>query len=525
MPPSNLTVPDDFTLSAANIDLTAATVDSTATASIGLTAGTTIDLTATTAIGLTATTTIDLNATTDIGLTAGGDIDLVANGTTIDLTAATAIDLAANGIDMLALKGTSTPPIAMVYAPSTAPTDGDLNTNTFAPSIDETNDALRFRVKYSDGSLQTGILPFVPSTVTVGATGADFTSIQAAWNYLKGRLISSLVTIDVAAGTYTENVALSDQPFASLVKIQGDTRTAAGQHSTTTGSITKSGSDCTITLVNAPPSDFTSSDFVVIGGTTSAANVGRFPIVSIDVPNKKVTYTNASGVAEAVRVNTQVIFCPNRILDFSGGNVGFDVSRGGGTTIVGFTLISTNSTLALGIRANGATLGVNACCQFGLHDTAFATIRGGVIGTNANCSAVKCLYGFSSSENGALVCDNTYAADNTAAGYYAARGGFLRANGAVATNCNVGFSSQTAGDIFAAATASFNATNGFRAEDIASALVSGSTALNNGVGYYSTWQSLLVADSTSANNSGNTTNYSPATSGTEGNTSALIRWS
>ena len=156
-----------------------------------------------------------------------------------------------------------------MYAPSTAPVDGDLANNTIVPSIDETNDALDVRVKYSDGTLQTGIVPFVRSTLTVAASGADFTTIQAAWDYLKGRYLSSLVTIDVAAGTYNETVRLGDQPYASLIKIQGDTRTAAGSHVATTGNITKSGSNCTITLVSTPPSDFTNSDFVVIGGAAT----------------------------------------------------------------------------------------------------------------------------------------------------------------------------------------------------------------------------------------------------------------
>jgi hypothetical protein len=436
------------------------------------------------------------------------------------------LTLTSNAIDLLALKGTSTPPIAAVHAPSTAPVDGDLPNNSIVPSIDETNDALDFRVKYSDGTLQTGILPFVPSTVTVGATGADFTTIQAAWNYLKGRSLSSLVTISVAAGTYTEALVLQDQPFASFVKIQGDTRTAAGLHAPTTGSITKSGNNCTITLVSAPPSDFTSSDFVVIGGTASAANVGRFPIVSIDVGNKTVTYTNASGVAEAVRVNTQVIFCPNRIIDFSSGNVGLDAFRGGGTSVAGFTLLSTSATVAIGIRVQGVTLTLAGCCIFGLHDGAYNAIRSGVLVTDANCSAVKCLFGFQASDNGTVICDSTYVAEITVAAYYSNRGSFLRTNNGIATNSNTGFYSQTAANLQALpGVASFNVTNGFRAEDGATLLVISSTARNNGIGYFSTWQSLLVADTTNANNSGNTTNYSPATSGTEGNTSALIRWS
>jgi hypothetical protein len=445
------------------------------------------------------------------------------------LTVPDDLTFTSNSKNMLALKGTATPAAAVVYAPSSAVNDADLSPNTIAPSIDETNHALVVRAEYANGTtLKTATIPFQPaSTITVGATGADFTSIQAAWNSLKGRLLQSAVTIAVQPGTYTEAVVLRDQPYASLIKIQGDTRTAAGSHMPTTGSITKSGSNCTITLVSAPPSDFTSSDYVVIGGAASAANVGRFPIVSIDVPNKTVTYTNASGVAEAVRIHTQVIFCPNRIIDFTGlGIFGIDAATGGGTSVAGFTLLSTATTTAHGIRVADATLIANGVCVFGIHDSGYAAIQNGALKTNGNCTAVKCAYGFHAVESGSIQCDNTYAADHTIAGYRNAFSGFVRAINTIATNSVVGYLAQIGGVIEALpGAASFNTDGGFKAEDQSVIYAYTSTAKNNGTGYASNWNSLIAADSTSANNSGNTTNYSPATSGTEGNFAALIRWS
>jgi hypothetical protein len=73
--------------------------------------------------------------------------------------------------------------------------------------------------------------------------------------------------------------------------------------------------------------------------------------------------------------------------------------------------------------------------------------------------------------------------------------------------------------------ASYNSDPGFYAANGAYLAASGSTARNNGTGYNAQWGGLAVALSTSANNSGNTTNYSPATSGTPGNFDALTRWS
>ena len=61
------------------------------------------------------------------------------------LTVPDNLTLTSNSTNLLTLKGTATPPAAVIYAPSTAVADGDLSANTLAPSIDETNAALRIR--------------------------------------------------------------------------------------------------------------------------------------------------------------------------------------------------------------------------------------------------------------------------------------------------------------------------------------------------------------------------------------------
>ena len=71
----------------------------------------------------------------------------------------------------------------------------------------------------------------------------------------------------------------------------------------------------------------------------------------------------------------------------------------------------------------------------------------------------------------------------------------------------------------------YNTTAGFWAGNNAFLYAQSGTAKNNATGYASWWNSLIVALSTNANNSGNTANYAPATSGTVGNIEALIQWS
>jgi hypothetical protein len=508
MPPSNLSVPDDLSIVAGG-GLTLTSNDA-----LSLTSNSNdVSVVADGALTLTSNGALSLTSNSDaVSVVADGDLTLSSNGV---------VTLTSNSVELLALKGTATPPAAIVYAPSTAVTDGDLAANTVSPSIDETADALRVRVKYSDNTtLKTAIVPFeLPATLTVGATGADFTTIQAAWDFLKGRLLTATVTINVQAGTYNEALTLNNQPSSSFVTIQGDTRTAAGQHFPTTGSITKAGNNCTITLVSTPPSDFTSSDHVVVGGATTVANVGRFPIVSINTVSKTVTYVNAAGVAEAVRVNTQVVFCPNRILDFTGlganGVLGLCPAV---PTFSGFTLLSSSGAATAVTVVEGALL-VTKCLAFGLATYGFQARSAGRLRTDVNCTAVKCERGFIATQNGTLTADGTYASDCTAVGYMGHLGSFLIATNAVATQTVIGFLSQDASTLYAApAVASHNTLTGFLVAD-------GGTARNNGTGYSANWNGLVSANSTSANNSGNTTNYSPATSGTPGNFDGLSRWS
>jgi hypothetical protein len=359
-------------------------------------------------------------------------------------------------------------------------------------------------------------------TILYASTTAS--TIQAAWDSLLNKIPLTPVTIEVLAGTYTEALTLGRQPFAHDITIQGDTRTAAGSHFTTTGSITKSGSNCTITLVNTPPADFTSSDHIVVGGAASAANAGRFAIVSIDTGAKTVTYVNASGVAEAVRTNTEVIFCPNRIIDFTGNHTGVTCVSSVGATLSGFTLMSSSVTESFGIHVIGqAELNAAKCVAWNVRDVGFRTTDGGMLNANTTCTAVKCGVGFYAAKNSCINAYDTYVSNCPQAGYAAALGGQMSAARAISTaNSQFGFQASGGTIYTIGAVASYNQAAGFVAQNNSTMLVDTSTARNNLIGYAADWHGLLIARGTSANNSGNTTNYSPATSGVEGNFGGII---
>ena len=54
--------------------------------------------------------------------------------------------------------------------------------------------------------LTAGLIISTPTTITVGAGGEDFSTLQAAWDSLIGAVISAQVTIDISDGTYAQSI-------------------------------------------------------------------------------------------------------------------------------------------------------------------------------------------------------------------------------------------------------------------------------------------------------------------------------
>ncbi|MCE5248497.1 MAG: hypothetical protein ABFD84_07730 [Candidatus Polarisedimenticolia bacterium] len=432
--------------------------------------------------------------------------------------------LSSNGKQMMVLRGTSAVPASVLALPASAVSDDDLLLGSVALYADEATGRLFARARYSNGSFKTFLVGVTtPESITVGSSGADFTSVMDAWNALSGAVLSSAVTINVNPGTYTETLVLASQPYANLVTIQGDARDGAGQCLAATGSITKSGNNCTISMTAAPPSDFDSTDSVIIAGASNAGNVGRFPVVSVDIANKAVTYVNPAGVAEAVRLGTSVVFCPNRIIDFTGFAQGVLSACATPPTLRGFLIVGSAASPCSGIEASGS-LGVEKCTVFNVHDFGFYAYNGGNIVAGAHCSAIRCATGFGVSA-GRMSAAMSYSANNTY-GYQATVDGSISAPSAVAASNVIGFLGDVGSAVHAAsAGAFFSSDSGFNASNNSAIYANGATAKSNGVGYYAAWQGVILGSSTSANNSGNGVDYSPATSGVEGNNGGAVRWS
>jgi hypothetical protein len=146
-------------------------------------------------------------------------------------------------------------------------------------------------------------------------------------------------------------------------------------------------------------------------------------------------------------------YLKGRIIDFSSSpqTVGVNAGRGGGASVSGFTLLSTSAVTAIGILAADVTLNVARCSVYGLHDSGWNALQGGVLSTDTNCTAVKCAIGIQAIENGTVLCDGVYVSDCTTVGCSHSRGGYLRANSSIVTNSVIGYYAQLGGIVQATA--------------------------------------------------------------------------
>jgi hypothetical protein len=375
-----------------------------------------------------------------------------------------------------------------------------------------TLDASSGPIKVSDSGGTYGPVIHAPasSTVTVGS-GKDFSAPQAAYDSLIGQVVQSALTINVDAGTYAEALIFANHPNADLITIQGDTRTYAGTHFATTGSITyNGGTSYTITISGNTSTGIVATDNIIIGGMATASHNGRFAVTSVTTGsgNTLVTYTNASGPAasETVRTLTRVVLCPNRIIDGTGSSWAIDVQTRG-LTITGFDLTGDGSTGGIAV-SNGAKL---TCSKISAYArlTGYSATKSGTIIASASVTALGGARGFSAESSGYIEATGSYAANNSSANYYATLDGYIKADSSKATG-TVGtqYGYHATGGIISAvsATASY-LSNGYFATNGGKLLASSADATYCSIGFYSDLNGWMYAGSSTASN--NSQNYNP----------------
>lgn len=206
-------------------------------------------------------------------------------------------------------------------------------------------------------------------TITVGV-GKDFSTIQAALNSLKGRLVNKAVYIDVDPGTYNENIVAEDILYSGSLtgyaQIRGDTRPLAGLSfvhglpSTTrrteqgigTYSITNSGNTITVTATTTNPSfnGWGNGDQILI--LYSGATIAYTYTIS-SVSGNTITLTTTAPTMNALGVSITLV--PNRRIHATSGNAVTCYTRLG---ITGFYITSVATPLAgsVGVLSVGSSV-------------------------------------------------------------------------------------------------------------------------------------------------------------------------
>lgn len=355
---------------------------------------------------------------------------------------------------------------------------------------------------------------------TVKTSGGDFSTIQAAVNWFKNKVCFNC-SILVDPGTWLEDVTLVDivTPYPSGIIIIGDTRSHVGmtychgypgnrqgygglgaQNGTVTFST--AGNNITIAVAGGNP-NFATYGMAAGDNLTCRQTSGNYVNRTVSsVSGNVITCTTA---APTIAGNGgAVFFSPNRIISGYSGN---GINAYCNARLKGFQI------LGAGIWAFSA-LSVTGAAYVEAHNCGF---QSGSFGVQLNASSV-----FSTGNTPVSFINNTYGLVTNSADGYVSYSTVLPAT----SGGQAGFLSQWAGRLTANYCNVMGYPNGYLSQLQAftdaqlSAVGLCTYAFNAGHNGY------IYAPSTNAlaAGKGNTTVYTPATSGTSGNYEGLIYW-
>ena len=133
------------------------------------------------------------------------------------------------------------------------------------------------------------------TTLTVGASGANFTTIQAALDFLNDKWINptAIVTILIADGTYTlTSPIIQTHQCGSQIKIVG-TNTYSKSMTSVQSSSGGSGAWTIIINIAVNVNLIAVNDYVLISGAAGGSNptyiLGCHKVTNVDVANSRIT--------------------------------------------------------------------------------------------------------------------------------------------------------------------------------------------------------------------------------------------
>lgn len=419
---------------------------------------------------------------------------------------------------------------------------------------------------------EVGVKVLSSSVTKQVGTDKEFTTIQAAIDWFRGKILTASCYIDVDAGTYTENLTLSGIVCFNGAKlwIRGDTNQTSG-YSCVIGSATRAVPGNRLALANLGTGNVTAAvggggttltitmsttnpDFAAAGVNTAVryydaatGNNGTFTLTNV-VGNVLTVGGGSTWPAGMANLGSAICFMPNRTLS------GYINLLDGNWGLQGFTVSSAVSSLIYATASGSLDLYscfIYGATSYGVLVSRNARIEKGYYNSIWECSSSAILCGSNTAERFGGGCDISYMAlvDNGSivvrvegavtvlARYCLVSGGThcfyvfdsaaMFCQYAVAINASViGFSLGRSAAMEASYAKALACAYGYYVEQSASMTASNATAQGcSSVGYYARTNGYLYAANTSANNNGNTANYSPSSSDTEGNIFGIITYS
>lgn len=365
---------------------------------------------------------------------------------------------------------------------------------------------------------QNKVLYNITKTVKPGG-GGDFTTISDAISYFAGHTCIGCV-ISVDPGNYTgDRISLTSINTANVrgLVVVGDTRTWAGmsylhnQKGNPLGivnagaqggncTLSSSGNTISVSVVGANP-NFANMGMVVGDTVIVRTTGGSYTTTTVSSISGNVL-TLASPPGTVAGNGGSITLCPNRHLYYGAGeNVTCYIQAG----VVGFRMTATAGQGSIGCYSGGMLLLYN-CTMYGGSHGVICNDFGTVVNESQYSSCIaNASVGWLSQYSSNLHVPYCYAIGAASQGFLAQLGSRINAYSGQAGGCVTGLSAYYGSFVYADLFGAGACT----------------TAVHASVG------SVIQAGSSSAQISGkgNTTNYSPATSGAVGNIGSYINWS
>jgi hypothetical protein len=367
----------------------------------------------------------------------------------------------------------------------------------------------------------------VNTTLTVKASGGDFTTIQDALNSLKSKWINAdvTVTISVDPGLFTHTSSIYFRhPQGNRINIVG----SAPVSTTLTSLVSFAGitGNYTVTLNVSNTAGMAIGDYCIIRGTTGTgeyrAVMGCWEIT--DIPSGTqivVKNTYRKTVAPTLTITGGTFVCLKTILKFNGcdgilpGNsTGYIYNLaliGNGTSYDGVNISQRgynygNHIVYLGYSgASDYSLGINGFGRYGIAQTSASDLWLWNVAVSNSGS-----YGIYAYNQSKIAGTGIISSGNVSIGIYATDGAWITAVSSFAIgNATTGFYANSRAGINAQYSEAIgNIYSGFQANFGSSLDARSTKALNNGYhGYSSGSNSIIYATSSSAVGNGAAVNY------------------